>query len=483
MNDATELAKELKEKEFSFQELVTDIQKKIKKQNHELNAFVALEPFESNSHELLIPQSEKGPLAGIPFPLKMLGQEKKGWLATSGSRLFETHRASHTSNYVRQAEAIGLVPFGQTNAPEFGFKNITDPVIYGPARNPWNLECTPGGSSGGAAAAVSSGIVPLAGASDGGGSIRIPASFCGLIGLKPSRGTMPVGPYAWRGWQGAAIDFGLTVSMRDTEALFYGMRSIHSGAPYQVSPVEWQTHPRKKRLKIAFCVDSPIHSQISEEAVLAVKKAVDFLGKEGHDLTEIPYPLDGRKLITSYYQMNGAETAAMIRSIETGIQRAVRKEELEPISWTLFQYGQKLSAATYIDSLHVWDESAIVMENLHQEYDLFLSPTTAFTAPKISEDLQSDAIRAQMEHISDCSEVEGLDVVSSMFEESLKITPYTQLANLTGQPAISLPTHLTKENMPLGIQFMAARGREDLLFQIGYLFEANHQFHLPNPWK
>lgn len=142
MNDATELAKELKEKEFSFQELVTDIQKKIKKQNHELNAFVALEPFESNSHELLIPQSEKGPLAGIPFPLKMLGQEKKGWLATSGSRLFETHRASHTSNYVRQAEAIGLVPFGQTNAPEFGFKNITDPVIYGPARNPWNLECT-----------------------------------------------------------------------------------------------------------------------------------------------------------------------------------------------------------------------------------------------------------------------------------------------------------------------------------------------------
>lgn len=252
MNDATELAKELKEKEFSFQELVTDIQKKIKKQNHELNAFVALEPFESNSHELLIPQSEKGPLAGIPFPLKMLGQEKKGWLATSGSRLFETHRASHTSNYVRQAEAIGLVPFGQTNAPEFGFKNITDPVIYGPARNPWNLECTPGGSSGGAAAAVSSGIVPLAGASDGGGSIRIPASFCGLIGLKPSRGTMPVGPYAWRGWQGAAIDFGLTVSMRDTEALFYGMRSIHSGAPYQVSPVEWQTHPRKKRLKIAF---------------------------------------------------------------------------------------------------------------------------------------------------------------------------------------------------------------------------------------
>lgn len=161
-------------------------------------------------------------------------------------------------------------------------------------------------------------------------------------------------------------------------------------------------------------------------------------------MTEIPYPLDGRKLITSYYQMNGAETAAMIRSIETGIQRAVRKKNLNPFLG-LCSNMVRSSAATYIDSLHVWDEAAIVMENLHQEYDLFLSPTTAFTAPKISEDLQSDAIRAQMEHISDCSEVEGLDVVSSMFEESLKITPYTQLANLTGQPAISLPTHLTKK--------------------------------------
>lgn len=136
MNDATELAKELKEKEFSFQELVTDIQKKIKKQNHELNAFVALEPFESNSHELLIPQSEKGPLAGIPFPLKMLGQEKKGWLATSGSRLFETHRASHTSNYVRQAEAIGLVPFWTNQCARVWFQKYYRPSHLWPSKKP-----------------------------------------------------------------------------------------------------------------------------------------------------------------------------------------------------------------------------------------------------------------------------------------------------------------------------------------------------------
>ena len=131
------------------------------------------------------------------------------------------------------------MPLGQTNAPEFGFKNITDPTLYGPTRNPWNPAYSAGGSSGGAAAAVASGMFPIAGASDGGGSIRIPASFSGLIGLKPTRGTMPVGPSEWRSWQGASINFALTLSMRDTEQLFYVLRTSQPTAPYQAPQVEW----------------------------------------------------------------------------------------------------------------------------------------------------------------------------------------------------------------------------------------------------
>ena len=181
--------------------------------------------------------------------------------------------------------------------------------------------------------------------------------------------------------------------------------------------------------------------------------------------------------------MNGAETASMIHSIESGLGRPVAQNELEPISWVLLEYGKKVSAANYIQSLHVWDHAAITMEELFQTVDLFLSPTTAFTAPEISTDLQSDEIRAKMAGINECNEQESLAVISEMFEESLKITPYTQLANLTGQPAISLPTHIREEGLPLGIQFMAARGREDLLFQIGEIFENHQKFYLPPSYQ
>jgi amidase len=482
LKDGVGIVHALKEKKLSYKELIADVTKKVTQKNTELNAFVTFEP--EQAVQVYSPELTKAhPLGGLPFPLKMLGQEKKGWFATSGSKLFQTHRASRNSNFVSQAEAIGLVPLGQTNSPEFGFKNITDPQIYGPAKNPWNIAHSPGGSSGGAAAIVASGILPIAGASDGGGSIRIPASFCGLIGLKPSRGTMPVGPHAWRGWQGAAIDFGITVSMRDTKALFMGMRGTHSGAPYQVPPIEWQRHLPKQPLKIAVCVDSPIGTPISEEAKEAVNNAAHFLAQSGHEIIEIKYPLNGRDLIQSYYQMNGAETAAMIRSIETTLGRSVTKNELEPMSWVLLEYGKKVSAATYIESLHLWDHAAVTMEELFQTVDLFLSPTTAFTAPKITADLQNNEIREKMARIDEFNEKESLEIISEMFEESLKITPYTQLANLTGQPAISLPTYIGRNGLPLGIQFMAARGREDLLFQIGDLFETNQKFHLPPSYQ
>lgn len=294
---------------------------------------------------------------------------------------------------------------------------------------------------------------------------------------------MPVGPQAWRGWQGAAIDFGLTVSMRDTKALFMGLRGVHSGAPYQVSPAEWQSHKQKKRLKIAVCTESPVCTKISEEAKQSVREAVTFLEKDGHELIEISYPLNGRELIQSYYQMNGAETAAMIHSIETNLGRSLEKTDLEPISWVLLEYGKKVVASSYIHLLHIWYHAAVTMEELFQSVDLFLSPTTAFTAPVITADLQSDTIREKMANIDKLNEKESLEVISEMFEESLKITPYTQLANLTGQPAISLPTYIGQNNLPLGIQFMAARGREDLLFQIGERFEENQKFCLPSSYQ
>lgn len=481
MRDATAIARELKEKKISHGELIQQIQQRVEVENPRLNALVTFEPSLLSSSAYSV-ESEH-PLAGMFFPLKMLGQEKKGWSATAGSRLLKNHRASRNSNYVTQLEKIGLIPLGQTNAPEFGFKNITDPKIYGSAKNPWDTTLSPGGSSGGAAATVASGIFPIAGASDGGGSIRIPASFCGLIGLKPSRGTMPVGPQAWRGWQGAPVDFALTISMRDTQTLFEGMRTIHSGAPYQVSAARWQTHPKKQKLTIAVCYNSPVGTKVSAEAIQAVKDASRFLEQEGHQLIEIEYPLDGRELIDSYYLMNGAETANMLHQMELSLGRPILAGEIEPMSWAIFQYGKKLSAAAYIDSLSKWDHAAIRMEELFQRFDAFLSPTTATTAPRLDHTYQTSTIKQRMATIEKYPVNYALETITLMFEESLAITPFTQLANLTGQPAISLPTHRTQTGLPLGVQFMAARGREDILFQLGYLFEQEQKFYLPKVYQ
>lgn len=480
MKDGLYWAEKLRNQEISFQELLEIFKTKARQQNPQLNAFVTMMDQEALAEYRIHEKIAEQPFAGLPIPLKMLGQDKKNWLSTSGSRLLLEQRASRNSNFTNQLLKNGLIPFAQTNAPEFGFKNITDAQVYGPAKNPWNPAYYSGGSSGGASSAVAAGIVPIAGASDGGGSIRIPASFCGLIGLKPTRGVMPVGPSGWRGWQGAAIDFALTVSMRDTEKLFYGMREINSAAPYQAPKKAWRHKEaaNQKTLKVAVIIDSPIDSIVSAEAIQAVEQAYEFLLAQGHQVELIAYPMDGKELMASYYLMNGAETAAMFVGIEQGISRAVRKEDMELMSWGIYQYGKKIPASHYINALNLWDKAAFTMEELFKDYDLLLTPTTATTAPKVGEDLQSDAIRSSLANAENLSENELQELVDQMFERSLQITPYTQLANLTGQPAISLPTHLAHD-LPLGIQFTAARGREDLLLQVGKLFETEYGFQLP----
>lgn len=242
-------AEQLRTNQISFQEYVEEIERNVLKENSQLNALVTFDKESALKQYNETKNIQETPFAGLPIPLKMLGQSKKGWLATSGSRLFINQRASYTSHFVHSLEKIGFIPLGQTAAPEFGFKNVTDANIYGDTRNPWNFAHSAGGSSGGAAAVVAAGIFPIAAASDGGGSIRIPASFNGLIGLKPTRGTMPVGPTGWRGWQGASISFGLTVSMRDTHTMFYGMRGTELAAPYHAPKLEWQ-HQQVAQKKI-----------------------------------------------------------------------------------------------------------------------------------------------------------------------------------------------------------------------------------------
>ncbi|MGO2084062.1 amidase family protein [Vagococcus sp.] len=475
MKDAFGLAKQIKNKEISPIEILDELEKKIET-HYELNAFVELNFEEARKMvEQATPEQREAPFFGVPFALKDLGQAKEGFKQTSGSRLFRNHRAPETNNYVKKIEAMGLIPFAVTTAPEFGFKNITDAVINGPTLNPWDMERFSGGSSGGAASIVAADIVPIAGASDGGGSIRIPASFSGLVGLKPSRGKIITGPAGWRDWQGASVNFILGKSIRDAKIILKGLKPDHQISPFSEPH---STFKKAEKYRIAACLDSPVGNKVSSEAQQAFREAIEFLVSLGHEVVEVPYPIKGRALIESYYQMNGGETAHMMQGISHMLQRPLTYRDMEPMSWALYQYGQQLSAADYSASFGAWDEATAVMEGLFTKFDLFLSPTATTVAPKVSDDLQSDIIRAKMKQASELNKEELKELVYEMFEKSLHITPYTQLANLTGQPAISLPTFVTDDFLPIGVQMMAAKGNDELLLEIGQLFELGNQFKI-----
>src|SRR5699024_2340519 len=252
------------------------------------------------------------PFAGVPMLLKNLSQSLEDEPITSSSKLMKDHISRRDSNYVSKLRSAGFLFMGHTNTPEFGLKNITEPEMYGPTRNPWNTNHTSGGSSGGAAAAVTSGVVPAAGASDGGGSIRIPASFTGLFGLKPTRGRTPVGPGAGRQWQGASIDFALSRSVRDSAALLDILQVVQPEAAFQTPafPGSYKKDmavPFMGPLRIAYTTQSPVGTPVSDDAREAVGNMIRWLEKAGHTVEEQNHDVNGVRLMQDYYMMNSGE--------------------------------------------------------------------------------------------------------------------------------------------------------------------------------
>lgn len=472
-------AEQVRNKNVTPKELVEQAFQMIEKENPHLNAVI------HTRKERALKEAEERdfsgkPYGGVPILVKGLGQALAGEPSTSGAHLFKDSVAVQTSHFTQALIDAGFIVIGQTNVPEFGFKNITEPELYGPSRNPWNPDYSPGGSSGGAAASVTSGMVSVAGASDGGGSIRIPASFTGLVGLKPTRGRTPLGPGSGRNWQGASISFALTKSIRDTAAMMDVLQSIQPAAAFQtplftegyVNALEKQT----PKFNIAYSLESPILSELSDEAKKAVLKTVDWLKAQGHTVVEKTPPIDGVDLMKSYYVMNSGETTAMMESIETILQRKLTIDDMELVTWVLYNAGKTISAAAYSKTLNTWDQAAEVMAEFNQEFDLFLTPSTADSAPKVGTQWQDETMLERMRNITEVDSAEQQLVVWDMFDKSLPITPFGMQANLTGQPSISLPVHLTAEGLPLGIQFTAPKGKEDWLLAIGRDMEADGQF-------
>lgn len=475
--DAVGLAELVKKKEISAKEVVQSAMKEIDRLNPKLNAVI------NKFYEKALKAAENPdltkPFAGVPILLKDITQEIEGEKITSGSKAFQQYRAMKDTEFVKRLRNSGMIFMGQTNVPEFALMGITEPSYYGPTRNPWNLDHTPGGSSGGSAAAVASGMVPIAGANDGGGSIRIPGAYTGLFGIKPTRGRNPVGPNFGRHWQGASVDHVLTRSVRDSAAILDEVSVQEKGAaflapPFYESYLKQLEKPLSGKKRIAFWVKSPIGTEVHSECKQAVLHTAKILEEMGHIVEEREAPVDGKKIATSYLTMYFGEVAAAVHQLKDVLGRKPNMNDVEPTTWLLSLLGKATTAEEFVLGLREWDKAAFAMEEFHETYDFYLTPTTAFPPAKIGELEPGNAEKLAVNIVGKLGAggvLKKTGIVDQIAEKNLMRTPFTQLANLTGQPAITLPLYQTADGLPCGVQVMAARGKEDLLFQLAHEFE------------
>lgn len=481
--DATYYATQIKTKETTVKELVEAALKNIKALNPKLNAVTHLQAddalqkakeFDTHIASLTEKQLKQlPPFYGVPILLKDLGQSEAGQPDTSGAELLKDFIPKASDNFVKQVLSGGFIVVGRTNVPEFGFKNETDAELTGPANSPFDPSLNAGGSSGGAAAALKAGIVPIVTASDGGGSIRIPASFNGLIGLKPSRGRTPVGPGSYRGWQGASIHFALTKSVRDTWTMLKVMQVEQMDAPFVMPLIEEETlNLPKESIKFAYTFESPIGHEVTEDAKNAVRLAIEKLQTFGHHVEEKTPEIDGIKAMKTYYIVNGVETAAMIQGIEAGLGREATVDEMEPMSWGLFRSGLNISGIEYANVLAFWDQLTAQMEAFFEVYDALILPATNGPAFPHQHFERTDELLKKLRTMDEFDKEKQQNLIWEMFQDSLDYTPFTQQQNLTGQPAISLPIYETANGLPVGTQIWTKKGAEMFLLQIAKQFEA-----------
>lgn len=428
-------------------------------------------------------QRLSGPFAGVPFLTKDLGQEVAGLPTSLGSRPLKKNPRPATvhSELTQRWLDAGLVIFGRTNTPEFGIKPVTEPQAWGASRNPWHPKHTPGGSSGGSAALVAAGVVPMAGANDGGGSIRIPAAYCGLFGLKPGRGRTPWGPPYSELMFGAAVNHVVTRSVRDSAALLDASHGPELGALFHLAPPERpyldEVSRDPGRLRIGYTTQSPLGTSVDLEAVRAVEKTVQLLRQLGHEVEEASPRLDAEALAQDFLRVWYGNAAACMQEVmaETGCKAS----DFELETRALAEFGHALTAHEAFSAQRRWQQHALALAQFHQHHHLWLSPTTAGPAPKIGamalNVFERSAIRTMLA-TGTARRILDSGLARKMSYDTLQYVPFTQLANVTGTPAMSVPLHVSSKGLPIGVQFVAPPGGEGLLFQLA------GQLEQAQPW-
>lgn len=474
-HDATGLGDLVRRREVSARELVEEAARRIHRLNPSINAVVhttidqALEDSDR-------PVSDGAPFPGVPFLLKDLHAALAGVPLTSGSRSLAAHTPGHDAEIVVRQKQAGLLILGKTNTPEFGLAPVTEPELHGPTLNPWDRTRTPGGSSGGSAAAVAAGFVPMAHASDGGGSIRIPASACGLFGLKPTRGRNPFGPDFAEGWFGLSEQHVVSRSVRDSARMLDATRGPDVGAahfaPEPARPYSDEVASDPDRLRIAYTTGSLFESEVHPECRLAVEDAVRLCDDLGHEVVEDKPSLDLEQLNAAFVTLAVAGGAFEAQLAQETLGRPLERGDLELVQEVLTKVGRKTPATDLAWALHVAKQSARDVGRFMKSYDCFLTSTLASPPWPIGDLDPSNTEMILLKLVNRFPARPLLEMlVESLSGELLRPIPNTPLFNMTGQPAMSVPLHWSSDGLPIGVQFVARFADEATLFRLAAQLE------------
>jgi amidase len=454
-HDALALAELVRKKEVTALELVEAVIERIEKINPRLNAVVTR--MYDQARKAANAKLPQGPFTGVPFLLKDLVAAYAGVPMTFGARLLKDYIPDHDSELVRRYKRAGLIIIGKTNTPEFGIPPTTEPELFGPTRNPWDLTRSPGGSSGGSAAAVAAGIVPMAHGGDGGGSIRIPAANCGVFGLKPTRGRNSLAPDMGDMMGGLVCEHALTRTVRDSAALLDATAGSIPGDPYWAPPIKRpfikEVGADPGRLSIAFTTQAATGAAVHADCVEAVKQAAALCEGLGHQVEEVTPALDAAAITRAFMVKYAAGTSAIIKAIKA------TQDQVEPLTWGMHELGLKNDAADYLNAELFLQRVARDIAAFQERYDVILTPTLAQPPVKLGFFASPP------------------DNPLNGMRRAAEIAPFTPICNATGQPAMSVPLYWNKDGLPIGTHFIGRFGDEATLFRLAA------QLEQARPWK
>ena len=463
--DATGQAELVRRREVNPIELVEAAIERIERLNPTLNAVVT--PMYEEARRVAGGELPEGPFRGVPFLLKDLLASYAGVRMTAGSGFLGGFVPDHDSELVARLKRAGLIILGKTNTPEFGILPTTEPRLFGPSRNPWATSHTTGGSSGGSAAAVAAGMVAMAHANDGGGSIRIPASCCGLFGLKPTRARNALGPDFGDIMSGLVAEHAVTRSVRDSAALLDATSGPEVGDPYWAPPPERpfleEVGVDPGRLRIAFTAVAPTGVPVHADCVTAVRDAAALAAELGHEVVETTPVVDGELFSQAFITLWSAGCASRIAGLALVTGRAPGREEFETLTWALHEMGRQHSASTYLLAWQALQRIAREIARFFIDYDVWLTPTLA--EPPVPLGTFDSPVE---------------DPLKGLFRAA-RFVPFTPIANVTGQPAMSVPLFWNSEGLPVGTHFIGRFGDEATLFRLSAQLEAARPWALRRP--